>query len=72
LLIALFDRGKFSELRIDFGQKCFHPLGQLFKADMEFRISTMSAIEKALSKAGIEFLPAEAKGEGVRLKNPKL
>jgi len=39
---------------------------------VDTRISTMSAIEKALSKAGIEFLPADANGEGVRLKNPRL
>jgi len=45
---------------------------RLEKGKVDTRISTMSAIEKALSKAGIEFLPAEAKGEGVRLKNPKL
>jgi len=42
------------------------------EGQVDTRISTMSAIEKALSKAGIEFLPADAKGEGVRLKNPRL
>jgi len=35
------------------------------------RVSTMAAIEKALAKAGIEFLPRGDKGEGVRLKSPK-
>ena len=32
------------------------------------RASTLSAIEDALQKAGIEFLGADGKGEGVRLK----
>jgi len=35
------------------------------------RVSTVTAIEKALVKAGIEFLPSDAKGEGVRLRSPK-
>lgn len=35
------------------------------------RVSTITAIEKALTKAGIEFLPRADKGEGVRLKSPK-
>ena len=38
------------------------------KADS--RMSTVQAIEGALSKAGIEFLPAASKGEGVRLAAP--
>ena len=29
------------------------------------------AVHKALSDAGIEFLPADVKGEGVRLSSPK-
>jgi predicted transcriptional regulator len=38
---------------------------------VDSRISTVQAIEKALAKAGIEFLDADQKGEGVRLKSPK-
>ena len=36
------------------------------------RVSTLLAVETALTKAGIEFLPADLKGEGVRLANSKL
>jgi len=39
------------------------------KADT--RLSTLSAIEKALAKGGIEFLAANEKGEGVRLAKPE-
>jgi hypothetical protein len=35
------------------------------------RVSTVLAIQRALAKAGIEFLAADQKGEGVRLKSPK-
>jgi predicted transcriptional regulator len=38
---------------------------------VDSRISTVQAIQKALVKAGIEFLDADQKGEGVRLKSPK-
>jgi hypothetical protein len=34
-------------------------------------VSTLQAVEKALAKAGIEFLSAGEKGEGVRLKSPE-
>ena len=34
------------------------------------RISTLNAVQTALVRAGIEFLPAAAKGEGVRLRDP--
>lgn len=44
---------------------------RLEKAKVDSRSSTVTAIEKALAKAGIEFLAADQKGEGVRLKNPK-
>ena len=36
------------------------------------RASTLSAIETAFAKAGIEFLPRDIKGECVRLKSPKM
>jgi predicted transcriptional regulator len=35
------------------------------------RISTVQAVQKALVKAGVEFLDADQKGEGVRLRSPK-
>jgi hypothetical protein len=45
-----------------------HPLE---KSKRDSRTSTLAAIEKALVMAGIEFLPAEVKGEGVRLRSAK-
>ena len=44
---------------------------RLEKGKVDSRISTISAIEKTLAKAGVEFLPAGEKGEGVRMKSPK-
>lgn len=41
------------------------------KGKVDPRLSTLTAIYKALSKAGIEFLAADQKGEGVRLKSPR-
>jgi len=38
---------------------------------VDSRISTVQAVQKALVRAGVEFLDADQKGEGVRLKNPK-
>ena len=38
---------------------------------VDSRVSTVVAIQKALIKAGIEFLPSDTRGEGVRLRNPK-
>lgn len=34
------------------------------------RVSTLAAIQATLVRAGIEFLPAGTKGEGVRLRDP--
>lgn len=45
---------------------------RLEKGRVDSRMSTLQAIEGALTKAGIEFLPADHKGEGVRLSSPKL
>jgi predicted transcriptional regulator len=42
------------------------------RGKVDSRLSTLKAIEKALIKAGIEFIPAGEKGEGVRLVSPKL
>ena len=41
------------------------------KGKVDSRLSTLTAIEKALTKAGVEFLPASERGEGVRLRSPK-
>jgi predicted transcriptional regulator len=41
------------------------------KGRVDSRMSTITALEKTLSKAGVEFLPAGDKGEGVRMKSPK-
>jgi predicted transcriptional regulator len=38
---------------------------------VDSRISTVQSVQRALVKAGIEFLDADQKGEGVRLKSPK-
>ena len=46
-------------------------VARLEKGIVDSRISTVQAIQKALVKAGIEFLDADQKGEGVRLKSPK-
>jgi predicted transcriptional regulator len=46
-------------------------LARLEKGMVDSRVSTVLAIQKALAKAGIEFLPADQKGEGVRLKSPR-
>jgi predicted transcriptional regulator len=46
-------------------------LARLEKGLVESRVSTVLAVQKALAKAGIEFLEADQKGEGVRLKSPK-
>lgn len=51
-------------------------LVRLEKGDVDSRVSTVNAIQKALITAGIEFLSgdeeSEEKGEGVRLRSPKL
>src|SRR6266436_457240 len=39
---------------------------RLEKGKVDSRLSTLSAIEKALTRAGVEFLPAGERGEGVR------
>jgi len=41
------------------------------KGKVDSRLSTVSAVEKALTKAGVEFLPAGERGEGVRMRSPK-
>lgn len=44
---------------------------RLERGEVDSRVSTLTAVQKALTKAGVEFLSADTKGEGVRLINPK-
>jgi hypothetical protein len=34
-------------------------------------LGTLTTLEKALTKAGVEFIPADQKGEGVKRKDPE-
>jgi predicted transcriptional regulator len=43
---------------------------RLERGQVDSRMSTLSAVVRALSKAGVEFIPADAKGEGVRMAVP--
>lgn len=45
-------------------------LARLERGEVDPRMSTLMAVHKALTDAGIEFLPADVKGEGVRLTDP--
>ena len=45
-------------------------LTRLERGRVDSRVSTVDAVERTLSRAGIEFLPADTKGEGVRLSDP--
>ncbi|ESX90835.1 helix-turn-helix domain-containing protein [Mesorhizobium sp. LSHC412B00] len=47
-------------------------LVRLENGKVDSRISTLQAIEAALIKAGVEFLSASQKGEGVRLLDPSV
>jgi predicted transcriptional regulator len=47
-------------------------LARLERGEVDPRMSTLMVVYKALTDAGIEFLPANQKGEGVRLVSPKL
>jgi len=46
-------------------------LVRLESGKVDSRASTLEGIENALTKGGIEFIPRDTKGEGVRLKSPK-
>jgi len=46
-------------------------MARLERGKVDPRISTVVAVQKALTKAGIEFISGGGKGEGVRLVNPK-
>lgn len=43
-------------------------LARLEQGTVDSRISTVNAVQKALTKAGIVFLSADDQGEGVRLR----
>lgn len=46
-------------------------LNRLERGEVDPRVSTLMAVHKALTGAGVEFLSAGDKGEGVRLTDPK-
>lgn len=48
----------------------FNAVTRLERGEVDPRLSTISAVQSALIKAGVEFLPAADKGEGVRLAKP--
>jgi predicted transcriptional regulator len=61
-----------SQLRLaDKAIVSLNALARLEKGGVDSRLSTVLAVQKALVKAGIEFLDADQKGEGVRLRSPK-
>jgi transcriptional regulator with XRE-family HTH domain len=45
----------------------FNAVTRLERGEVDPRVSTITAVEAALVKAGVEFLSAGEKGEGVRL-----
>ena len=46
-------------------------LARLERGAVDPRMSTLTAVEKALIRAGVEFISAADKGEGVRLVMPE-
>lgn len=44
---------------------------RLERGQVDSRVSTLNAVVRALAKAGVEFIPADTKGEGVRLSDPQ-
>ena len=45
-------------------------VNRLERGQVDSRLSTLAAVEKALGRAGVEFLAPGEKGEGVRLARP--
>jgi predicted transcriptional regulator len=43
---------------------------RLERGTVDSRLSTLTAVQRALVKGGIEFIAADTKGEGVRLAKP--
>lgn len=46
-------------------------INRLERELVDSKMSTISAVEKALLKAGVEFIPPGDKGEGVRFARPR-
>lgn len=44
---------------------------RLERGEVDARMSTLTALERTLTRAGVEFIPADQKGERVRLNIPK-
>lgn len=49
----------------------FNAVTRLERSEVDLRLSTITAVQKALTDAGVEFVSAGDKGEGVRLAKPK-
>ncbi len=49
----------------------FNAVTRIERGEVDPRVSTITSVEKALTDAGVEFVPAGEKGEGVRLTKPK-
>ena len=45
-------------------------VNRLERGQVDTKLSTLSAIERAFLKAGVEFVPAGERGEGVRFSKP--
>jgi predicted transcriptional regulator len=45
---------------------------RLERGQVDSRLSTLAAVTRALTKAGVEFIPAGDRGEGVRLASPEV
>lgn len=45
-------------------------VARLERGSVDPRLSTLDAVRKALSRGGVEFIPADGRGEGVRLATP--
>jgi predicted transcriptional regulator len=46
-------------------------VARIERGQVDARVSTIAAIERTLTKAGVEFLSPGDRGEGVRMKSPK-
>jgi predicted transcriptional regulator len=46
-------------------------LARLEKGSVDSRASTVNAVQRALTKGGVEFFEPNTKGEGARLKSPR-
>jgi predicted transcriptional regulator len=49
----------------------FNAVTRLERGEVDPRLSTITAVDKALTDAGVKFVSAGEKGEGVRLSKPK-